>query len=97
MKKFSTSVANGAHDVTVVGLTWRRTFFPVHGIETSGKPRLERPDVWRDQLLNLLKQLPPCIIGMEASSGAHHRAHPLVQFGHKAQLMAPKFVALYRM
>jgi transposase len=34
---------------------------------------------------------------MEACSGAHHLARTLLQFGHTPKLMAPKFVAPYRM
>jgi transposase len=93
MKKFTTPAANGAHDVTVVGIDLAKNVFAVHGIDASGRPCLVRPD----QLLDLLTQLPPCVIGMEACSGAHHLARTLVQFGHTPKLMAPKFVAPYRM
>ena len=34
---------------------------------------------------------------MEACSGAHHWARLFVQHGHTVRLMAPKFVAPYRM
>jgi transposase len=97
MKKFTTPAANGAHDVTVVGIDLAKNVFAVHGIDASGRPCLVRPNVRRDQLLDLLTQLPPCVIGMEACSGAHHLARTLVQFGHTPKLMAPKFVAPYRM
>ncbi|MDG6392960.1 transposase, partial [Pseudomonas savastanoi pv. phaseolicola] len=35
---------------------------------------LVKPKVARDQLVPLIAQLPPCLIGMEACSGAHHWA-----------------------
>ena len=41
-------------------------------------------------------QLPPCLIGMEACSGAHEWARRFATFGHSVKLMAPKFVAPYR-
>jgi transposase len=41
--------------------------------------------------------LPPCTIGMEACSGAHHWARLFAQHGHTVKLMAPKFVTPYRM
>lgn len=97
MKKFTTPAAAGAHDVTVVGIDLAKNVFALHDIDTSGKPCLVRPNVRRDQLLDLLAQLPPCVIGMEACSGAHHLARTLVRFGHTPKLMAPKFVAPYRM
>jgi hypothetical protein len=33
--------------------------------------------------------LPPCLIGMEACSGAHHWAREFSKFGHTVRLMAP--------
>jgi transposase len=41
-------------------------------VDDAGKPVLVKPRVPRDQLLTLIAQLPPCLIGMEACSGAHH-------------------------
>lgn len=42
-------------------------------------------------------QRPPCLIGMEACSGAHHWARLFQGYGHTFRLMAPKFVTPYRM
>jgi transposase len=44
----------------------------------------------------LVAQLPACLIGMEACSGAHEWARRFAQLGHTVRLMAPKFVAPYR-
>jgi transposase len=40
--------------------------------------------------------LPPCTIGMEACSSAHHWARVLSGFGHRPKLMAPEFVKPFR-
>ena len=40
-----------------------------------------------------VNNLPACLIGMEACSGAHHWAREFAKFGHTVRLMAPKFVA----
>jgi transposase len=40
----------------------------------SGKPALLHPEVPRAKLLELIANLPPCLISMEASSGARHWA-----------------------
>ena len=40
--------------------------------------------------------MPPCLIGMEACSGAHEWARRFGGFGHTVKLMAPKFVVPYR-
>jgi len=56
-----------------------------------------RPNVPRGKLLELMASLPPCLVGMEACSGAHHWARLLQAHGHTVKLMAPKFVAPYRL
>ncbi len=58
---------------------------------------LVRPKVARVELLSLIAQIPPCLIGMEACSGAHHWARLFRQHGHTVKLIAPKFVTPYRM
>src|SRR6478752_5511619 len=58
---------------------------------------LVRPSVPRARLHQLVAALPPCTIGMEACSGAHHWARLFMQHGHTVRLMAPKFVAPYRL
>jgi transposase len=51
----------------------------------------------RAALSELIAGLPPCVIGMEARSGAHYWARLFRQYGHDVRLMAPKFVSPYRM
>jgi len=69
----------------------------VHGVDESGKPVLVRPEVPRTKLLELIANLPACLIGMEACSGAHHWCREFAKYGHTVRMMAPKFVAPYRM
>ena len=38
----------------------------------------------------LVAALPPCTIGIEACSGAHHWARLFAAHGHTVKLMAPK-------
>ncbi|KQW37439.1 hypothetical protein ASC76_04690 [Rhizobacter sp. Root404] len=58
---------------------------------------LRQPKVARAELLTLIASLPPCGIGMEARSGAHHWARLFQTRGHTVRLTAPKLVAPYRM
>jgi transposase len=83
--------------IITVGIDLAKTVFAVHGVDENGKPVLLKPKVSREQLVQLIAQLPPCLIGMEACSGAHHWARLFQQFGHTVRLMAPKLVAPYRM
>jgi transposase len=83
--------------IVCVGIDLAKNVFAVHGVDEAGKPVLVRPAVPRARLMELLTSLPPCIIGMEACSGAHHWARLLQAHGHTVRLMAPKFVAPYRL
>lgn len=83
--------------IITVGIDLAKNVFAVHGVDDNGKPALVKPKVSRADLLPLIAQLPPCLIGMEACSGAHHWARQFRQYGHTVKLMAPKFVAPYRM
>jgi transposase len=83
--------------IVTVGIDLAKNVFAVHGVDETGKPALVRPEVPRAKLLELIANLPACLIGMEACSGAHHWAREFAKFGHTVRLMAPKFVAPYRM
>jgi transposase len=83
--------------IVTVGIDLAKNVFAVHGVDASGKPALVRPSVSRGKLLELVASLPPCLIGMEACSGAHHWAREFARFGHTVRLMAPKFVVPYRL
>jgi transposase len=80
-----------------VGIDLAKNVFAVHGVDETGRAALVKPKVARAHLLELIAQLPPCVIGMEACSGAHHWARQFRQYGHTVRLMAPKFVSPYRM
>ncbi len=83
--------------IIVIGIDLAKSIFAVHGVNEDGKAELVKPKVNREQLLPLIAQLPPCLIGMEACSGAHHWARLFRQHGHTVKLIAPKFVTPYRM
>ena len=83
--------------IITVGIDLAKNVFAVHGVDDNGKAVLVKPKVSREHLLPLVAQLPPCVIGMEACSGAHHWARQFRSYGHTVKLMAPKFVTPYRM
>lgn len=51
----------------------------------------------RTKLGELIANLPPCLIGMEACSAAHHWAREFSRFGQTVRMMVPKFIRPYRM
>src|SRR5688500_10167646 len=83
--------------IVTVGIDLAKNVFAVHGVDATGKAVLVRPSVARGKLLELVAGLPPCLIGIEACSGAHHWARLFQAHGHTVRLMAPKFVAPYRL
>ena len=54
--------------IVTIGIDLAKNCFAVHGVGPSGKPELLRPEVRRGKLLELIANLPPCLIGMEACS-----------------------------
>ena len=83
--------------ILYVGIDLAKNVFAVHGVNQAGSAELRQPKVARAKLHALIASLPPCVIGMEACSGAHHWARLFQTHGHTVRLMAPKFVAPYRM
>jgi transposase len=82
-------------NVTTCGIDLAKNVFSLHGVDGQGVPAL-RKTVSRARLVQIVAQLPPCLIGLEACSGAHEWARRFAAFGHTVKLMAPKFVAPYR-
>jgi transposase len=83
--------------IVYVGIDLAKNVFAVHAVDEHGKPALVRPAVARAKLHELIASLPPCTVAMEACSGSHHWARLFAGHGHTVRLIAPKFVAPYRM
>jgi transposase len=83
--------------ILTVGVDLAKNVFALHGVNETGAVQLRQPKVARAKLNALMASLPPCTIGMEACSGAHHWARLFAAHGHTVKLMAPKLVSPYRM
>ncbi len=81
--------------ITTVGIDLAKSVFSLHGVDGMGRVVL-RKTVRRDRLVETVACLSPCLIGMEACSGAHEWGRRFQAFGHTVRLMAPKFVVPYR-
>lgn len=73
--------------ITTVGIDLAKNVFQVHGVDERGKAVLKK-QLRRDQMATFFVNLPPCLIGMEACSSAHHWARKLQGMGHTVRLMA---------
>ena len=80
--------------VITIGLDIAKNVFQVHGVDNAGNAVLRRK-VRRDQLIPLLRDMQPCLIGMEACATAHHWARELIALGHVVKLMPPAYVKAY--
>jgi transposase len=77
-----------------VGLDLAKYVFEVHGVDGRGKVVL-RKTLRRDAVSSFFANLPSCLIGMEASNGAHYWARVLSGLGHEVRLISPQFVTPY--
>lgn len=80
--------------ITTVGIDLAKNVFAVHGVNEHGRAVL-RKVLKRDQVAPFFANLPTCLIGMEACSGAHYWARKLQAMGHTVRLIAPQFVKPY--
>ena len=78
-----------------LGIDLAKNTFSLHGVDAFGNVVL-RKTLRRAQLNEFIATLPPCTIGIEACSSAHHFARLWNTFGHVTKLMAPVFVKPYR-
>jgi transposase len=83
--------------IVTLGIGLTKNVFALHRVDAAGKAVLVRPNVARSKLLELVASLPPCLIGMEACSGAYYWARLFQTHGHTVRLMAPRFVVPYRL
>jgi transposase len=77
-----------------MGLDLMKYVFEIHGVDAHGKAVVRRT-VRRDAVTTLFANLPPCLVGMEASNGALFWAKAISELGHDVRLISPQFVTPY--
>lgn len=77
--------------IKAIGFDVAKNVFQVHGVDQGGRLALSRR-LHRRQVLEFFAQLEPCLVGMEACSGAHFWARELQKLGHEVRLIAAHFV-----
>ena len=80
--------------ISVIGLDLAKNVFQFHGIDADGEV-VVRKQLNRSQMRQFFARLEPCLIGMEACSGAHYWSRELTRLGHSVRMMAPAFVKPY--
>ena len=80
--------------ITRMGIDPGKSTFHVHAVERDGKVVVEKRTTRRG-LARFMRELEPCVAGLEACGGAHHWARLLRGMGHDARLISPQFVVLF--
>ncbi len=77
--------------VQVLGIDLAKNVFQLHGVDRKGRTVMVRR-VRREQLLKVIGELDPCLIGIEASTGAFYWQRQFEKLGHTVRIMAPQYV-----
>ena len=81
-------------EIVRIGLDLAKNVFQVHGVGGDGSAVL-RKTLRREAMMPFFSELAPCLVGMEACSGAHCWARALSDLGHEVRLISPQFVTPY--
>jgi len=77
--------------VHVLGVDLAKNVFQLHGVDRKGRCVLVRR-VRRDLLMTLVAELDPCLIGIEACTGAFYWQRQFERHGHTVKIIAPQYV-----
>ena len=82
------------NEVSTIGLDLAKNVFQVHGVSAAGAVMISKR-LRRRQVMPFFKQLPSCLIGMEACATSHHWARELGALGHEVRIMPANYVKPY--
>ncbi|ATU95448.1 IS110 family transposase [Phyllobacterium zundukense] len=77
--------------IAFIGIDLAKNVFQLHGTDAAGR-QLFSKRLRRDQLLPELVKLPPCIIGIEACTGAFFWQRQFEKLGYSVKIIAPQYV-----
>ena len=80
--------------VTRIGLDLAKNVFQVHGVDAAGNVVVTRK-LRRRSVSEFFRQLPPCLVAMEACASAHYWGREIAAFGHEVRLIPPAHVKPY--
>lgn len=78
-------------NISLLAIDLAKNVFQLHGVDERGQPVLRR-QVSRKKLPQVVHDIPPCRVVMEACGSAHHWARRFQAMGHTVELIAAQFV-----
>lgn len=81
-------------EISAIGLDLAKSVYQVHGVDAADRV-VARKRLKRGQVLAFFRQVPPCLVGMEACATAHHWARELRALGHDVRLIPPQYAKAY--
>src|SRR6202158_1146387 len=81
-------------EVSTIGLDIAKSVFQVHGVDVAGAVVI-RKRISRAKVSEYFRDLPRCLVGMEACPSAHHWGRELQALGHTVKLIPPSYVKAY--
>ena len=84
--------------VSRIGLDTAKNVFQVHAVDAAGEVVVSRR-LRRGQVLEWFARLDrseDCVVGLEATGGAHYWARELVKLGYRVRILNPQAVKPYR-
>ena len=77
--------------VAFLGIDLAKNVFQLHGVSADGQAVLKRR-IRREGLLAEIAKLEPCVIGVEACTGAFYWQRQFEALGHAVKVIAPQYV-----
>ena len=77
--------------IETLGIDIAKNVFQLHGVDRNGRAILKRR-VMRDELLTVIAQIEPCMLVLEACTGAFYWARKFEALGHQVKLISPQYV-----
>jgi transposase len=80
--------------MVTIGIDLGKNIFHLIGLDERGTIVMRQRKT-RSQMVKSLANMAPCLVGMEAFSGAHHLGRTLEKLGHRVRLMPAQYVKPY--